>query len=94
MSPRVCFADGAFAPVEIPEGVGLAERLTVRNSPVLFGCRTGICGTCLSRVHGEIAPPEADEREMLDLLAPGVADARLLCQLRLHGTLTLVVYLG
>jgi ferredoxin len=61
----------------------LSEHLTIQNSPVLFGCRTGICGTCLVEVIGEIPPPQADEQEMLDTLAPNNPNARLACQLDL-----------
>ncbi|MBW4518650.1 MAG: (2Fe-2S)-binding protein [Scytolyngbya sp. HA4215-MV1] len=63
----------------------LSEHLTMQNSPVLFGCRTGICGTCLVEVEGDIPAPKPDEREMLDLLAPNQAKARLACQLILTG---------
>jgi ferredoxin len=59
----------------------LVVHLDVRNSPVLFGCRTGLCGTCLARVEGTLPPPSAEEREVLDILAPGDTKARLLCQL-------------
>jgi ferredoxin len=59
----------------------LSEHLTIQNSPVLFGCRTGICGTCLVEVIGEIPPPQADEQEMLDTLAPNYPNARLACQM-------------
>ncbi|MBC6436085.1 2Fe-2S iron-sulfur cluster binding domain-containing protein, partial [Nostoc sp. HG1] len=37
----------------------LSEHLTIQNSPVLFGCRTGICGTCLVEVNGTIPSPNA-----------------------------------
>lgn len=57
--------------------------LTAQNSPVLFGCRTGICGTCLVTVTGQVAPPDADEQEMLEVLAPGIPNARLACQIDL-----------
>ncbi|GAC1459474.1 MAG: hypothetical protein NVS2B14_08570 [Chamaesiphon sp.] len=59
----------------------LSEHLTIQNSPVLFGCRTGICGTCLVEVIGDIPPCKPDEQEMLDTLAPYHANARLACQI-------------
>ena len=93
MIPRVTFFDRDEA-VGVPLGEGLAEHLSVRNSPVLFGCRTGICGTCLSRVRGAVAPPDEGEQEMLDILAPGDPEARLLCQLRRTGDVAVVAYLG
>ena len=54
---------------------------------MLFGCRTGICGTCLIEVKGEIPPPQPDEQEMLDTLACNNVNARLACQIRLTANL-------
>ena len=59
----------------------LSEHLTVQNSPVLFGCRTGICGTCLVVVKGNVPPPSAEEAEVLENLSPGNNRVRLACQL-------------
>jgi ferredoxin len=85
MKFRVSFFDESFAPVELAAGAALSEHLDVGNSPLLFGCRTGICGTCLVRVEGSLAPPSDEERELLEMLAPGDAQARLGCQIRLVG---------
>lgn len=79
----VRFFDRAFAPVRLPLGGCLAEHLDVTNSPLLFGCRTGICGTCLVRIDGDLPPPGDDEKELLELLAPGDRRARLACQVEL-----------
>jgi len=87
MTCRVSFFDASYAPVELPLGATLSEHLDVGNSPLLFGCRTGICGTCLVKVEGELPPPGDDEREILDVLAPGDRRARLACQLKLVGDL-------
>ena len=74
--PMLCLSDGA----------NLSEHLTIENSPILFGCRTGICGTCLVEVlsdyPGSPPPPKEDERELLAILAPNNPKARLACQLR------------
>ena len=80
-SCTVRFPNSKFAPIALEPHQNLAEVLTVQNSPVLFGCRTGICGTCLVRVEGDIPPPDRDEREMLDILAAELPQARLACQL-------------
>ena len=80
---KVTFAGDTHPALCLPRGARLSEHLTVRNSPVLFGCRTGICGTCLSRVSGAIPPPSPDEAEVVDLLAPGEPGLRLLCQVEL-----------
>lgn len=79
----VGFPNTAFPAIHLAPHQPLADVLTVQNSPVLFGCRTGICGTCLVTVSGDIPPPDADEQEMLDVLAPGLSKARLACQIDL-----------
>ena len=94
MNVRVSFGDRTYVPVEVPAGCELAEHLDVHNSPVLFGCRTGLCGTCVSVVEGDLPPASADEAEVLDVEAPGVAGARLLCQLRPTSDLRVVRVLG
>ena len=81
------FPETGHEPLEVPTGCELSEHLTAENSPVLFGCRTGICGTCVTRIRGEAGPIETDEREVLDVLAPGDGEARLACQVRPEGDL-------
>jgi ferredoxin len=76
----------------LPRGAALSELLTLDNSPLLFGCRTGICGTCISRVdatRGTLAPPTQDEKDVLELLCPNEPKARLACQIRLSADLTI-----
>jgi ferredoxin len=85
MACRVSFFDESYAPVELAAGARLSEHFHVGNSPLLFGCRTGICGTCLVRIEGELPPPGEEERELLSLLAPNDPSARLACQLELVG---------
>lgn len=78
--------------VRLPHGATLSEVLTIENSPLLFGCRTGICGTCLAKVDvksGDLAPATEDEKDVLDLLCPNEPKARLACQIRLSGDLTI-----
>ncbi|MBD2440851.1 2Fe-2S iron-sulfur cluster-binding protein [Nostoc sp. FACHB-110] len=79
----VSFPGTDYPPINLPAHKNLSEHLTIQNSPVLFGCRTGICGTCLVEVIGEIPPPELDEQEILDTLVPNISNARLACQLDL-----------
>jgi ferredoxin len=88
MKYTVRFFDETFAPVELAEGSAISEHLDVGNSPLLFGCRTGICGTCLLHVDGPLPPPDEEEQELLDMLAPGDARARLGCQIKLCGDIT------
>ncbi|WP_313920549.1 2Fe-2S iron-sulfur cluster-binding protein [Tahibacter sp.] len=81
---RIEFPGTCFAAQELPERACLPLFLTVQNSPLLFGCRSGLCGTCLIEVDadtGAAEPPDADEREALELYAPENPRARLACQL-------------
>jgi ferredoxin len=91
MPCRVRFAGDSHPPVELPDHANLSEHLTVQNSPVLFGCRTGICGTCVVRVDGELPPPSDEELDTLDHVAPGDKRARLACQLDLTGDIVVAV---
>ena len=80
---KISFPQTDYPPITLQRHQNLSEHLTIQNSPVLFGCRTGICGTCLVEVSGKIPPPQPDEQEMLDALAPNYPNARLACQLDL-----------
>jgi len=73
--------------VILPTGAKLSEDLTIVNSPVLFGCRTGICGTCLVQIekaYESLAAPEESEVEALEVYAPRNPKARLACQIVLN----------
>lgn len=81
--------DSGSPPLRLPEGSKLCEELDINNSPLLFGCRTGICGTCLVRVEaGEVPPADADEQEMLEVYAPN-SGLRLACQLSVRSDMRL-----
>jgi ferredoxin len=86
MSDRLCnisFPGTNYPSITLEKHANLALHLTVQNSPVLFGCRTGICGTCMAIVTGDIPPPDPDEIEVLETLADGSDRVRLACQLDL-----------
>jgi ferredoxin len=85
MMCKIKFGDARFAPLEIEAEQGLAEVLTVQNSPVLFGCRTGLCGTCVVGVVGDVGEASVAELEILELYAAGDPLARLACQLHVRG---------
>ncbi|MBD2292539.1 (2Fe-2S)-binding protein [Anabaena sphaerica FACHB-251] len=82
---KISFPGSGFEPIILEFNTNLSERLTIQNSPVLFGCRTGICGTCLVEVVGDVLPPQADEQEMLEALAANNPHARLACQVDVIG---------
>lgn len=93
---KISFVGDTHPALELPEGCRLSERLDMTNSPVLFGCRTGICGTCLIEVveaSQPLAPPSEDEKELLEILAPDRPQVRLACQLDLQTDIR-VKYLG
>ncbi|QNM94767.1 2Fe-2S iron-sulfur cluster-binding protein [Chitinimonas koreensis] len=88
---RVEFPGSGFAPLELAHGAQLVLAVSALDSPLLFGCRAGLCGTCLveleAEVTGSIAPPDADEREALEIYAPERPLARLACQVRVTGAM-------
>ena len=91
MNYEVAFKSG-HAPIRIDAEASLSDILTCANSPVLFGCRTGICGTCIARVDakgGILPPPSEDEKDVLSLLCPNEPKARLACQIKLSADLTI-----
>jgi ferredoxin len=81
----VSFPGHAEPPVSLPGGAALADHLDAANSPVLFGCRTGICGTCLVWVAGDVSPADGCEQEVVELFTADDPSARLACQLRCSG---------
>lgn len=83
---RIKFIDSHLPELLLPEGSVLCEHLTAMNSPLLFGCRSGICGTCLCEIQaltGDMLAPTLDEQEALGLYAPSNPKARLACQIQL-----------
>lgn len=83
------FPNTDYRPISIDPSNPLSVALNLQNSPILFGCRTGICGTCLVLATGNMLPPDADEQEVLSILAPHYPAARLACQLIPTGDLAL-----
>lgn len=81
---QVSFSVEGHAPVDVTEGQTLSEELDASNSPLLFGCRSGICGTCIIEVDtGDLPPPDEEEQEIIELHAPDNPKARLACQINL-----------
>lgn len=86
---QISFPDSTYSPILIESSMLLAEVLTVQNSPVLFGCRTGICGTCIAQVWGNVLPPEPPEQEILAAYGATQPQVRLACQLVIKGDIEL-----
>lgn len=86
----ISFPGTNYPPILLDKHSLLSQDLTVQNSPVLFGCCTGICGTCLVVVKGNISSPNQEEQELLDILAPGNNQVRLACQLDLTSDLEIM----
>ena len=82
---KISYREPGYDESEVPAGQTLAEELDAANSPLLFGCRTGICGTCIVEADGkDIPPPDDEEKELLEVLAPDNPKARLACQLNVQ----------
>ena len=90
---EVAFPNNSHPPLLLEDGSNLSRHLTATNSPILFGCRAGICGTCLSEVlkvyDGTLAPPTDHERDLLDVVAPENPRARLACQINLTASIAI-----
>jgi len=89
---HISFPNTPYPDLVLPDQTALSEQLTVQNSFLLFGCRTGLCGTCLVKVVGDIPLPEADEVEVLQIIAGDIPEARLACQIRLTADIALYPY--
>ncbi len=84
---QISFTDDKYEPVELPDEACLSEHLTVQNSPILFGCRIGICGTCLVEVVSQKDPltkRTENEKEFLDAMLPDRKECRLACQVNIN----------
>ena len=87
---QISFPNTDRSAIFVSNNSRLSDSLTIQNSPVLFGCRTGICGTCLVAIRGDISPPDSDELEILEIFAPVNPLARLACQIVVTGNLEIV----
>lgn len=80
---------------ELEPGSELSKVLDAKNSPLLFGCRTGICGTCLVEVvegDEQSRKSSGDEKELLEILCDDQSKSyRLACQMTCDQNLKLKV---
>lgn len=92
MSCKITFTGSDKPAVTLQEGDNLSEKLTIHNSPILFGCRIGICGTCAIEVQesdSPLPPRTHDESEFLGAMAPGRDNVRLACQIKINTNMTI-----
>ncbi|WP_310481066.1 2Fe-2S iron-sulfur cluster-binding protein [Chamaesiphon sp. VAR_48_metabat_403] len=87
---QISFPNTDRAAIFVTSNSLLSDSLTIHNSPVLFGCRTGICGTCLVAIRGDTSSPDPDEREILEIFAPNNPLARLACQIIVIGDIEIL----
>ncbi len=81
--------------IDVPQDKNLSEVVDITSSPILFGCRTGICATCIVKVHTgseNLSLMDEDEKEVIEINT-NESDCRLACCLKLKGDVTLE-YLG
>ena len=75
---------------EVPEGTSFLEFCQTNDAPHNFGCTVGSCGTCVSALDEgaeNVDPPSEDELETVEMCS-GVEGARLCCQLKVNGDIT------
>jgi len=91
MSCLIEFIGSGKAPIELNNGDNLSEKLNIHNSPILFGCRIGICGTCSIEILEVQGTPlhgrTHDEKGFLEALVPGEENIRLACQIHINTNL-------
>ena len=79
---------------DVPEGTKVVELCEELGSSWPFGCRAGMCGTCLSTViEGleQLPPPTDDERVALEGFG-AEPNQRLACQLEINSGRVVLEY--
>lgn len=91
MSPiAITFEDTGLV-VSTSAGRSFMEICDEFNTPVLIGCRSASCGTCLVRITAggdNLSPTSETEAILLSVLADGDPQARLACQCTVHGPIS------
>ena len=88
----ISFACDGYEPLDAELGTWLNLVLDHPGSPVAFGCRSGLCGTCAVEVvesSGPLESPDEGERETLDVVWPDRQGLRLACVMRAQSDMTL-----
>ncbi len=93
MKHKVEFTSGES--IEVAAGEILSDCMDITDSPILFGCRTGVCATCIVKVHAgmeNLPPVTRDETEVIEIHTKE-PNCRLACQLTVKGDVKLE-YIG
>lgn len=82
--------------IEVKKGAALVEVADEHETELDFGCRDGVCGTCIMRVRAgaeNLSPVTDEERDTLEnfAAAPG---QRLACQVKIVGDVEIEVQEG
>jgi ferredoxin len=84
------------AVVEVKKGAALVDVADEHELGLDFGCRDGVCGTCIMTVRAgaeNLSSPDVEERDTLENFdaAPG---QRLACQVKIRGDVEIEVIEG
>lgn len=88
--PKITFSDTDLT-LEVSAGASLLEVCENNDTPVPFGCTSGVCGTCLVQLEegaDQVSAMDADEESTVGS-ATTVEGARLACQVTVNGDITL-----
>lgn len=79
--------------VSVPEGGALADVIDDAGAPIPFSCRSASCASCRVEVlegHDAFLAPDAEEREILEVVSLAPPRFRMACQAKLKPGDTLV----
>ena len=84
--PKLSFQTDRLT-VDVPDGAEVMSLVDELGASVSFGCRSGMCGTCVVTVvegQASLSRPSSDELKTLEetCAKPG---QRLACQLKVFG---------
>ncbi len=72
--------------VEVPPGKSIKEVCDENGASIPFGCRNGVCGTCLSTIlkgKNNLFPAEEGEKQTIESFGGKTPERRLLCQCKM-----------
>ena len=72
--------------VDVPAGKSIKDVCDENACSIPFGCRNGVCGTCLSTItkgKENLKPAEENEKMTLEGFGANPPEKRLLCQCKM-----------